>query len=352
MECYRIDESGFTGFDLWNAQQRFQGASAIAIEDDDAARLIREHFPLLQAPELKYRVLARRPGARPRLVALLRDLLGGFKSVTFVLEKRFLLALMFIDYAVEPYWYRRGVDFYADGRNYALASLLTMVGPSLLGRPQHDGLLVAFQRAIKEKTPEALIALVATARRLKWREMPEALEPLVRCAPECLEAIRTRGVSTDVAYILLQGLITRMEVMSDRPYCVAHDRSKNLESYEPLLQRLIAHDRAAEFRQTAITTLKFPLKLTSVTQVDSKESPAVQMADVLVGAAVDAANGLAGLKTGGLDPDDVMPLFGDDQFIHLVPSVDFEEQRQFRQGGQGAELIDYFSNHFVDPANT
>jgi len=48
MECFRIDESGYTGFDLLNADQRFQGASAIAISNEDAAYLIKEHFPNLR----------------------------------------------------------------------------------------------------------------------------------------------------------------------------------------------------------------------------------------------------------------------------------------------------------------
>ena len=74
MECFRIDESGYTGFDLVNADQRFQGAAAIAISDQDAARLIGEHFPKLQAPELKYRALSRRAVNHPRLLSLQRDL--------------------------------------------------------------------------------------------------------------------------------------------------------------------------------------------------------------------------------------------------------------------------------------
>jgi len=53
MECFRVDESGYTGFDLLNLEQRFQGAAAIAIDDDQARRLIQEHFPKLQAEELK-----------------------------------------------------------------------------------------------------------------------------------------------------------------------------------------------------------------------------------------------------------------------------------------------------------
>jgi hypothetical protein len=115
-----------------------------------------------------------------------------------------------------------------DGQNYALASLLYTVGPTLLGEAAFDDLLVAFQRAVKEKTSQALDALVKAARKLNWRELPEALGPLALCSPECLSAIATPGVSTDAAMVVLQSLITRMEVMAAGPYWVEHDQSKNL----------------------------------------------------------------------------------------------------------------------------
>lgn len=350
MECFRIDESGYTGFDLLNAEQRFQGAAAIAISDQDAARLINEHFPKLRARELKYRALSRRPANHPRLLALQRDLLTHYKCVTYVCDKRFLLALMFVDYAVEPFYYERGLNFYEDGQNFAMASLLSVAGPTLLGPPAFDRLLASFQHAVKEKTPEALQALVAATRATKWRELPEALGPLAQyAAPECLSAIATPGVNTDAALVVLQSLISRMEVMADGPYRVEHDQSKNLLTYHDLLQRFIDHDHEIEFRQSEIAAIKFPLKLAEVTQVDSKASPAVQLADVMIGAAIEAGNNLAGLRFGGLDPEAVLSLYSDDQFIHMVPSIDFEEQRQFRQGTQAADVIDYFSANFFAP---
>ena len=76
MECFRIDESGYTGFDLLNSDQ---------------------HFPRLQAHELKYRALSRRPANHPRLLSLQRDLLSNYKCVTYVCDKRYLLVLMFVD---------------------------------------------------------------------------------------------------------------------------------------------------------------------------------------------------------------------------------------------------------------
>ena len=41
-----------------------------------------------------------------------------------------------------------------------------------------------------------------------------------------------------------------------------------------------------------------------------------------------------------------MSQYADDQFIHLVPSIDFDEQKQFREGTQAAKMIDYFAEHF------
>lgn len=346
MECFRIDESGYTGFDLLNPEQRFQGATAIAISDEQAAALIATHFPKLQTAELKYRALARRPANRDPLLALQRAVLTGHKCVTYVCDKRYLLVLMFVDYAVEPFYYERGIDLYENGQNYSMASLLYTVGPVLFGTSKFDDLLAAFQHAVKEKTPGSLQTLARAAQRLKWRELTEALGPLVHEAPECLSAIATPGVSTDAAIVVLQSLISRMEVMADGPYRAEHDKSKNLLTYHDLLQRYIDHREVVEFRQSPIASIKFPLKLASVTQIDSKSSPAVQLADVMIGAAIEAANGLRGLRSPSLDPHAVLSLYADEQLIHMLPSIDFEEQKRFRQGTQAAQLIDYFAANF------
>ena len=351
MEHFSIDESGYTGFDLLNPDQRFQGATAISITDEAAAGLIKEHFPKLKAAELKYQALARRPANRERLLNLQRDVLSQYKCVTYICDKRYLLMLMFMDYAVEPFYYERGLDFYEDGQNYSLASLLYRIGPSLLGKAEFNALLTAFQRAINEKSSKAVSDLVQTVRRVRWKELPEALGPLAYASSECLAAISTPGLTTDAAFVVLLSLISRMEVMAEGAYRVEHDKSKNLHKYHELLQCFISHDNSVEFRQTQITTLKFPLKLSAVNQVDSKESPAVQIADVLIGAAVEAANSMAGFCKPATNTENLMSLYTDDQFIHMVPSLDFEEQKEFRRGTQAGEVIDYFAKHFHETSS-
>lgn len=347
MECFRIDESGYTGFDLLNQVQPFQGASAIAIDDVDAARLIREHFPKLQAPELKYRSLSKRMSNHPRLLSLIGELLSNYKCITYVCDKRFALLLKFLDYAVEPFYFEQGQDFYADGQNYALASVLYYAGPTLLGADPMAKLERAFQEAMKLKTQAALVALVVAARQTRWQQLPEAIGPLaLHSAPECLAAIATPGVTTDMAWPVLLALITRMEQMSTGGYRVEHDQSKNLLTYHDLIQRQIDHTDEAEFRQSAIAHIRFPLKLTAVTQVDSKQSPAVQLADVLIGATIETAQRMTGRLADGLDPERVIELFAEDQLIHLLPSLNVSEQLSFRKGTQASALIDYYAKNF------
>ncbi len=347
MECFRIDESGYTGFDLLNPQQRFQGASAIAIEDVDAAKLIASHFPKLKASELKYRALSRREANHPRLLALLRELHAQYKCLTYLCDKRYLLSLFFVDYAVEPYYFERGFDLYADGQNYGMASLLHTVGPTLLGESGYDELLAAFQIAVKNKTPLSKIRLISAARNVAWEKLPEVLGPMAKFAcPDCWAAISNPGVTTDAAMVVLQSLISRMEVMADGPYRVEHDQSKNLLTYHPLIQKFIDHDEDIVFQPTEIATWKFPLKLSEVVQVDSKMSPAVQLADVMIGAALEMASNMTGGDAGGLNPNDVLELYGEDQLAHMLPSVDFEEQKRFRKGTQSSQMIDYFARFF------
>ncbi|KPN94095.1 DUF3800 domain-containing protein [Pseudomonas nunensis] len=346
MECFRIDESGYTGFDLLNEAQPFQGASAIGIDDAEAARLIREYFPKLQAPELKYRSLSKRVTNHPRLLGLIGELLANHKCITYLCDKRFALLLKFVDYGVEPHYYERNINFYEDGRNYALASVLYYAGARLLGDGAMENLERAFQNAMKLKSLAALSDLVTAARQTDWRKLADATGPLVYADPDCLAAIATPGVTTDMALPVLMALISQMELMSDGPYRVEHDQSRNLLTYHDLLQRQIDHTDEAEFRQSALASIRYPLRLSEVTQVDSKTSPAVQLADVLIGATIESAQRMTGRITDGLDPQCLAELYRDDQIIHMLPSLDLEGQREFRKGTRAAALIDYFAENF------
>jgi hypothetical protein len=76
MKTVYIDESGYTGADLLNKDQPFQGASAICISEKDAKDLIEKYFPARKSAELKYGALARRKSNWGALLGLQKDLLN------------------------------------------------------------------------------------------------------------------------------------------------------------------------------------------------------------------------------------------------------------------------------------
>ncbi len=65
---------------------------------------------------------------------------------------------------------------------------------------------------------------------------------------------------------------------------------------------------------------------------------------------MEAAKIMTGNRDAGLDAKAFLSAFADNQFIHMLPSVDFEAQKRFRSGTQANEVIDYFGRHFYAPA--
>ncbi|MFS7195555.1 hypothetical protein AB6866_04425 [Rahnella inusitata] len=343
MSIFSMDESGYTGHDLLQKSQPWQGASAVNISHDDAAYLIRQHFPKLKAPELKFSSLKRRDGNQKPLYALQQDLLANFPCVTCIADKRFILILMFIEYAVEPFYYELGENLYEDGGNFSMASMAYYVGQGYFGR-DFDAILQAFQNAMHQKTNTAVNALIDCVQAVNWQLLPEVLGPLALKHPDCIDAVINSETSTDAAFMILQSLISRTELMCDGPYSIEHDRSDNLLRYSEFLSMLIECKTPARFKLSEIANIEFPLKLEEVIQVDSKFSPSVQLCDVLVGGAISGARQLVQDKS--LSFYSPLKLYRDEQFIHFLPDIDFEGQKKFRHGGQGSDFIDFIAEQF------
>ncbi|MCG9708720.1 DUF3800 domain-containing protein [Pseudoalteromonas sp. Isolate3] len=340
-----IDESGYTGADLLNAEQPIQAASAVFISDTEAELLIRKHFPRLQSPELKHKDLVRRPNNWNRLLSLQNDLLKNHLCITYVCDKKFLLILMFLDSAVEPFYYEKGFNFYEDGQNYALASLLFFTGDALLGANQFTEILNLFQLAVKAKTQTSIQALIDKVCASNWQEFPEVFGPLATQNQSCIDAIIDQRVSTDIAHVVLMSLINRLEAELNHGYRIVHDQSENLKQYDHILYKMINHSQHIEFFQSKLASIKFPLKLESVSQIDSRMSPGVQLADILAGAAVDAMKSLQGLKSNEYSSS-IFKQYSEPQLIHLLPKINFEEQKEFRKGTEASKSIDYIAQLF------
>ena len=208
MEKFYIDESGYTGYDLLNKQQPFQGASSIKIDEESAKALIEEYFSKNRSRELKHGNLSRRKNNWDALLSIQRTLLNEYMGFTYVCDKKYLLILLFLDSCLEPFFKDQGIDFYEDGHNHALGSILYYTAPSFWGAENFEELLWLFQQASKSKSDVAINALAIKAEFLMERELSENLFPIATEYQSCVEEIKELNANTDAAFVVLLSLIS------------------------------------------------------------------------------------------------------------------------------------------------
>ncbi len=346
MKTVYMDESGYTGYDLLNLDQPFQGASSLLIDEKIAESLIKDLFLKKQNGELKHKKLSRRKSHWKSLLEIQKIILNDFDGLTYVCDKKYLLILRFLDDCVEPFFYENGINFFKDGNNYALASLLYYTAPTLWGKKKFGDLLYYYQRASKNKSILNVNFLTNHAKSLIGKDLSEYLLPLSRNINSCTKDIFKPENDTDIVYIVVLSLITRLEETINGKYEIVHDTSKKLKTYKKAIERLIEISDKRAFKATNITNVNFPLKLHSVKQKDSKSSFAIQLADILVGGVIEHCMTLKGQVAKNDYNQNVMKSYGDNNLLFMFPNADFEDNKQFRKNNQNYEFIDFIAEKF------
>jgi len=239
MKTMYMDESGYTGVDLLNKEQPFQGALSLKIEEKIAQKLVNEYFPKRQSKELKHKILSKKKANWEKLLAIQKILIDEFDGYTYVCNKKFLLILLFLDTCVEPFWYKRGVNFYENGQNYALASLLYYLAPTFWRKEEFESLLYYFQRASKTKLDLNIQILIEKAKAFQGKELSEHIYPLIIEDKDCINELKSPNFNTDVSFVVLLSLISYFEKHIEEDYQIIHDTSKNLLSYNKIIKQFI-----------------------------------------------------------------------------------------------------------------
>lgn len=343
METVCIDESGYTGADLMNADQPIQAASAVRISEIAAKALIDHHFPKSRALELKYRELVRREKHWPALLSLQKAILDHYHGISYVCDKKFAATLKLLDYCLEPVAYAGGVDFYANGHFHALASVIHLCAPIFWGADKFNNLLQSFQEAVRQKTDAKVDSFFNAYNEIGDDEFNRELFPLAMRHPICEDSIRDPETTMDIGVPLVIGLLSKTEQQKTGDYTILHDRTKNMREIARHLDLLVATDESKSFRLSNFAALTFPLRLKHVRSGDSRDFYGLQLADILVGGAVDIAYCKIGLKPETYYTSRLESLYTFENFLHLFPSIDFSETRERFANNQSSEFINFLS---------
>lgn len=291
MTTIYLDESGYTGDDLANAEQPFFVVASSVIGDAEAAAILRRCFPRYQGREYKFSNIWKRPTSRDGLRTLAREI-PAFQDRVYlwIIDKRFCLLTKMLDYLIEPVFYGMGRDFYAGGyaqrfMNSAHRDILAHGSEALYDETVRTW--DAFARAPGAGTVEALRRLLDRTA----RDTPPPLNGLYAAARMGLSDFlasndRLEDFSDSSEIQLTSVFSTVIWWRQHRPedFRLVHDESSNFLRQRDTWDTLLRHDFVSPPQPQGNGTLvEFPLRVTSTASAASHNSPAIQLCDVLAG---------------------------------------------------------------------
>lgn len=313
MRCVQIeetviacDESGSEGENLTGAGHPVFVHASVDLTIDEAARVVGEVRRLApsQAPEYKSDQLLR-PAGRDALAWLLSapGPLAG-RAHAYLVDKDYFVVGKVVDLLVEEVTHAAGVDLYADGQARAFAWTLHRQGARALGMAEWSTLLGAFnslmrarQRNGAKTTVDEFFAIVDRVRLCSRRRgVGEVLTLLWRAKPHA-DGFQERLADDPDQLPTLDPLVASIfqtarwwHEATQLPVRIVHDR-----------QAMLTPVRVAKFIDAVahpypeFARIAPPMTVTAIEQVDSRDDPRVQVADLLAGASRQlASSALAG----------------------------------------------------------
>lgn len=347
MTTIYIDESGFTGDDLYNPEQRYFVIASTVIGDEEAEQVLRKCFPRYQGQEFKFTNIWKRGTNRNGLRALATELPALSDRVfTFIVDKRFSLLVKIFDYLVEPAVYAAGNDWYADGwgmryMNSVHRDLLLHGSEALyddtvrlwdvFARSPSEDTITAFSdhvnRTVAASDPPLSSMFDLLRRGLIW----------FRADNPRLEDFED---SSEIQITSVFSSIIRWRQQRPEDFKLVHDESSAFLKQRGMWDAMLRDDvEPQRLPLSDGTSVELPIRVRSTTGVRSQDSAAVQLCDVLAGFAAKAAPGLGGGTRDQFILELVM--LGAGELVHggVMPHALYVEGRQPKRR-DGPDVVD------------
>ena len=338
-----MDESGNTGSDLLNADQPLYVLSAVVLDENKAEEIFNEVFGGLNGEEVKLKSLFKRRQFDKILKT--HDLInehGAFYS--FILDKKYMALGKFLDDCIEPIFHRKGLDFYKNGFNTATMNLLSIFSRVHEYEDEMVALLKCYLRAVRSKEDGDIDKLFEAYEVLYKANFHDTL-PLKEF-DITRDNLKSPSVKADLTFPAFSGLMILLENKLE-PYQIVHDHSTVLSHH---LSEIYTYQKYAtqtpEYSLGHGLSLSFPLKAQGFKFMDSKDSKAVQLADIVSGSLMRAAKSRLFALTDDPLFEELLSKYKDENIIFRIHNNDVAAQE-----GPDSSLIDQLASILQEADN-
>ena len=291
MRTFYVDESGYTGEDLLNADQPVFAQGTNDFTTGEANKIIASTFSGIAAAELKYSRLAKSRRNQDRIVELIRIIAGDPTRAAFwISHKEFAMMTFIVDWWLEPFAYQRGLNLYKDGGNLAMTNMLYSCLPGFWSAGFRHRLLLLFQRMMRARTRDIYIECESFVHRAISKATGEQIE-LIRYFWLSFEALGHQHIlelPNRVLDLALPGLVFIGHTWRSRhgeDLELVHDQSTNMAKRKWLWDALSSPSIAEATFAHRGGTHAFPMNVGRTRFADSTQEKQLQICDILAGAA-------------------------------------------------------------------
>ena len=307
MTTIYLDESGYTGDDLMNPDQRFFVVASSLVGEDEAAEILRRSFPRYQGDEFKFSNIWKRDTHR----AGLRTFAGEIPALAdrvflWIIDKRFCLLTKMLDYLIEPPISAAGFDFYAGGyaqryMNSAHRDILRHGSEAL-----YETSISRWDAFARNPSAANLAALqqhldiVANSTQPPLSSLYDFARKGLRIFKEEMPHLEDFDDSSEIQLTSVLSSVLHWRQKTADAFDIVHDESSNFLRQQDLWMMMLRDD----FKGPPVeigngTVIEFPMRVSSTTSASSHGSPAIQLCDILAGLGAKVAPGIE-----GRNPDD------------------------------------------------
>ncbi len=343
-----LDESGYTGQDLLNVTQPIFTLASLNLPESDCIELKNNFFNKVQAAELKYSALSRRPRQQKLILDFLKELSYEPNLVKFVIaHKQYVLVTKMVEILVEPATYEDGLDLYNRGANIALSNLIYYTFPVFGGEAFFQKLLKNFQDMIRSRTKESYKAFFEP---LFTQDYPQELDELLTY----LRVSHTKfgynlledDSSLDIATSCTLSLMTSWQDYLNEDLTLIHDNSSAMAKDRKIWDILVNPNLPSIEVGYDRRKTQFPIRVVETHPEDSKNWAGLQLADILAGAFSKSARWLyEGQSTDDDFGKRLAEICGESfDCFPICPQKEFTPEQMGTTDNNAADPLDYIGS--------
>lgn len=172
-------ESGQTGTNLLDPDQEFFSVGSTDLNEEEARRILQEHFPRTPSTDLKFRKLFRRNGHHRGLVEFARTVARQpERFFCYLVDKKFATLTKLVDWSIEPLLSGQGYDWYEGDYGRRWVNMLYFALTEIVGPPYLDEVTSLYGHF--SENPDATTLAEMQSRYDELGESgPEALQPFM-----------------------------------------------------------------------------------------------------------------------------------------------------------------------------